>query len=537
MTKNIHMKLKILGLFLLICLTLIFLIKTILIRNAIESSNASVIYDKNGDAIIDPVNQNLSIEKTPKIVLDYIEKDQSYTNIAPILYPDGFFNRIIGGFIVEHFYQENALKERYLSHLYFQNGTIGFQSAAKYYFNKTASELTEIESIYILSKTVSLASDNKLNLTLFIHNLYKDRLISKSQEIELTNRVPNLFESLYTNKSYKQSYIEYVIHELESILKMKEELIFQKGFNIYTNLDPKIQDILYSEVLNTNQRNNSMNTVPIETGIAIIDHHTGKIAGLLGGRKYQHSNLNRSYQITRQPASTFKPLIAFAPAIDSGWKPSDKLKDIPMRFGSFKPRNFDYIYRGEVTLKEALINSYNVPTTWLLNKIGLDEGIRYLDKMGLFQIDKKDGVGLALGFTSVGTSPIALAQAYSIFPNDGVMVNAHAVYLVKGTMGRTIFEVNQHEKKIITVKTARVMDNLLHSVVEEGTGNNAKINGQSIAGKTGTTSYDAWFVGYNKHYVAAIWMGPDEVTPKNRMDFGGGDSPALLFRNIFSNLD
>lgn len=508
-----------------------------LTKHDIETSNTSIIYDKNRNLAIQVSSGTTTFKKIPRIALDYIEKDNQYKNIDKIVYPDNVFKQSIAKLLTKSLYNEHELKELYLNQLYFQNGIIGIHSAANYYFNKKIEELTKMETIYLLSKTVNLSENNEMNLTLFIRDLYKNKMISKVDENTFIYRIPSLIESLYNEKTYNQSYIDFVIHEVESNLKMKEEVFFRKGLKIYSNLDPKIIYTLYSEVQKTKMGMSPVTTDPIETGIAIIDFRTGKIVALLGGRKYQHSNLNRAFQITRQPASAFKPLIVFAPAIDLGWKPSDKLKDVPLRFGSFKPKNYDYIYRGEVTLKEALIHSYNVPAAWLLNKIGLDKGISYVKKTGLFHINKKDGLGLALGFTSVGTSPLALAQAYSIFPNDGELVNAHAVYMVKGSFGRTIYKVKQEENKIIDKKSARIMNDLLHDVVNKGTGEKAKVKGQSIAGKTGTTSYDAWFVGYNKQYVGAIWMGPDEVTPENRMDFGGGDAPAPLFKNIFSNFD
>jgi penicillin-binding protein 2A len=526
-------------LFLIIIIFIItyLFVETAKVKSILENPQPTIIYDKDSHELIELEDTHISSRAVPNFILSYVKHGKKYEEIPEYLFPNSSFKKAVCTILADTFYSDKQLIDFYLSHMYFKNGVLGLENAAQYYFNKTIHETSQIEKVFLLSQTRSSTNTDQLkNSEKFLEKLYSEKLITENEYKEFIVGLPKLIESLHHSKTYAQSYVDYVIRELESRYGIKENEFFRKGYKVYTYLDKDIQEFLYSHYQNSKNFPKENNEI-IESGMVILDHRNGEIAGLIGGRKYQNSLLNRAFMTTRQPASTFKPLMVFAPAIEKGWENSDRLKDVPMKFETFQPINYDHDYRGTVSLHEALIMSYNVPATWLLYKIGFEDGFEFINKFDLFEVTKKDGYKLANGFPSVGTSPLAMAQAYTIFPNDGKMVDAHTIKRMETHKGKVKYKEKLEEKKIIEKKTAKIMTDLLVDVVEEGTGKRAGIEGQQIAGKTGTTSYDAWFIGFNEKYVGAVWMGPDDVLPENRLKYAGDRKPLTLFKSIFSELE
>lgn len=508
-------------------------ISTLSLKKQLDLPKTTVLLSNQTKTIV-PANST-SIEKSelPLILKNYYEHSVDMMFFEYYFSKHKFQRILYLAFLDGNYTQEDKINIL-VNQGYFDNGLIGLGNAANYYFNKEIKQLTISEQIFLLYKqTHSETNQLREDLNVFLSYLLEEGIIVQKDKAEAEGQIETLTLHLDNSKTIAQSYIELVTTELVSELNMDEAEIFRKGFIIQTNLDYSVQSSIYDAFHNEELFPDHPNT-KIEAGMAIIEYRTGKIVGVMGGRDYQTSTYNRATDTTRQPASTFKPLLVHAPAIDLGWKPESKLKDVPMKFGDFTPKNYDQKYHGEVTLQESLTMSYNVPTTWLLSQIGIENGINYLEKFNLFSINPEDGYQLALGYTSVGTSPLAMAESYSVFPNAGEYIEAKAVDAIKLHNGKVIYNNALESKVIFSSKTAEVVSNMLEDVIKNGTGKEAQIDGQVVAGKTGTTSYDGWFVGYNGKYSGAIWLGPDEVEPKNRMNIDGGGYPATIFHRVFS---
>ncbi|MCA1031410.1 transglycosylase domain-containing protein [Bacillus timonensis] len=523
--KRMFTKKGIYSLVAIVCIvTLIYIIfEVVTVKNLIQSPKQTALYDRDGHPIIPNHTQVVSAESVPSLINTYVSQEK---DIPAMVYPEKGIRYWIAHVLISN-YEEEELLELALNHLYFRNGIFGLENAANYYFNKEIDETTVEEQILLLSKLENTGVEDLL---------YERNLITKEIHTSYKNDLPQLLDQLHTSTTYAHSFVDHVIDEIEARYGVDEEEFFRRGYNVYTSLRRDVQNVLYEQFRNEENFPEPTRYAIAESGMVILDQKTGAIAGLIGGRNVHESSLNRATDITRQPASTFKPLISFAPAFEMGWKLGDELKDEPMRFGNFQPRNYDYEHRGVVTVEEALLHSYNVPSVWLLYKIGFENGLEMIKSFDLFTIHEEDGYKLGLGFTRVGTSPLALAQAYSIFTNEGSMVDAHAVLRIESEDGNTLYEPRLKEKKLVEKKTATIMNDLLVKVVESGTGAKAQIEGRRIGGKTGTTSYDAWFVGFDENYIGSIWIGPDQVAPRYKIDIAGGESAALLFQKIFSEL-
>ena len=145
---------------------------------------------------------------------------------------------------------------------------------------------------------------------------------------------------------------------------------------------------------------------------------------------------NHATQLKRQPGSTLKPLAVYVPALEQGYEVYDILKDEPFHIKEYEPKNSDQAFHGNVTMYEAVAKSYNVSAVWLLEQIGLDKGLKSLERFGIPLVPEDRTYPIALGGMHVGTSPFVMAQAYSTFANDGVQVEAHAIREVQNAEGK-----------------------------------------------------------------------------------------------------
>ena len=158
----------------------------------------------------------------------------------------------------------------------------------------------------------------------------------------------------------------------------------------------------------------------MQTGVVLMNPKTGGVPALVGGRgPYQFYSLTMQ-QLKRQPGSTLKPLAVYVPALEQGYEVYDILKDEPFNIKEYKPQNSDHTFHGDVTMYEAVAKSYNVSAVWLLEQIGLDKGLKSLERFGIPLVPEDRTYPIALGGMHVGTSPFVMAQAYSTFANDGV---------------------------------------------------------------------------------------------------------------------
>ena len=233
-------------------------------------------------------------------------------------------------------------------------------------------------------------------------------------------------------------------------------------------------------------------------------------------------------------------MAVYVPALEQGYEVYDILKDEPFNIKEYKPQNSDHTFHGDVTMYEAVAKSYNVSAVWLLEQIGLDKGLKSLERFGIPLVPEDRTYPIALGGMHVGTSPFVMAQAYSTFANDGVQVEAHAIREVQNAEGEIIGKWYKKETRVTSEKIAQKMTYLLKGVVEKGTGGKAKVTNVDTAGKTGTTQLvngpsvgakDSWFVGYTPDLVGAIWVGYDKTDSEHYVP-GGSQITTTMFRDI-----
>jgi len=245
-----------------------------------------------------------------------------------------------------------------------------------------------------------------------------------------------------------------------------------------------------------------------------LEAETGLLKVMIGGRDFRETQFNRAFQSRRQPGSAFKPII-YSAALDKGYTPATIIIDSPIvtkdlaRDFTWKPKNYGKKFHGPTLLRKALTKSRNVITIKILKGIGINYAIDYARKLGIHS-DLSRNLSIALG--SSGLSLLEVVKAYSVFCNNGVLIEPIFIKKVVDRYGSILEENLPVRQKVIEESTAYIVTSLLESVVKEGTGRRVRALKRPVAGKTGTTNnlYDAWFVGYTPQYITGVWVGFDE---------------------------
>lgn len=270
----------------------------------------------------------------------------------------------------------------------------------------------------------------------------------------------------------------------------------------------------------------------VAAAFVAIDSYTGAYRALVGGFDYNLQKFNHVTQAWRQPGSAFKPFL-YSAALEKGFYPGTVILDEPLDMpgenagATWSPRNDDGVFDGQITMREALAKSKNVPSVRLLRAVGVPWVHDWMGKFG-FETDKHPkNYTLALGTGAV--TPLQMVGAYTVFATGGYKVEPYVIAKIADASGKVIFEtatpaVKLEENRVLDERNAYIMDGMLRDVTRYGTGATATalLGRGDIAGKTGTTSdaVDGWFAGYGGGVTAVAWMGYDEPRSLGGREFG-----------------
>ena len=253
----------------------------------------------------------------------------------------------------------------------------------------------------------------------------------------------------------------------------------------------------------------------------------GAVLAMAGGKSYARSQFNRATQAARQPGSAFKIFVYLA-ALEAGWRPDDRVRDAPVTVGNWNPRNYNDVYRGDITLREAFARSSNSVAVRLMQDVGRDRVIRLAERLGI-TAELDDAPSLALGVSEV--SLVDMTAALVAVANGGSPVLPYGFVEVRTRSEGTLWERSPAPRRAgLPAATVAAMRSLLQSVVRHGTGRRARLEGAEAFGKTGTTQdhRDAWFVGFAGDVVCGVWIGRDDSGPMPGVV--GGGPPAEIWK-------
>ena len=424
---------------------------------------------------------------------------------------------------IEANYSKDQILEGYLNTINYGHGRYGIENASKFYFNKSAKELDLAESAMLCgipkapsnySPFINLeAAKERQNLIL--NTLVKNGVISEKEKEDAYNE-----ELVFSGTQEKKElstlmyYQDAVIKELETIDSIPLSYSDSKGLRIYTNLDIKMQKKLEDIVDETV-------TIPdIEISSVLMNPNTGGIVALIGGRDYNKSSYNRVTDSVRQVGSTMKPYLYYA-ALENGFTSSSAFTSEATTFtfsdqSSYSPRNYNETYGNKpISMGTAIAYSENIYAVKTHLFLGSEALINVARRVGI-TAKLEDIPSLPLGTKEI--SILEMAAGYSAFANLGYKVEPHLIEKIVDAKGNVLYQATNSKELVLNSSLVFILNNLLTATYDSDyidynyptAINLAPKLTHKYALKSGTTSSDNWYIGFNSDVVCAVWAGYDD---------------------------
>jgi len=432
---------------------------------------------------------------------------------------------------LETVYSKDNILKTYLNRVYLGIGSYGFEDAAQFYFEKSATDLnlSEAASLVAVLPAPNLYNPVKdYDTAVGLRNRIIDRMVklgmvseeeadrARRSRIEVSPKARETFSSTVAPYFYS-----YVLDELQTLLG--SDVAQEGNFIVETALNPELQQQA-EEALNYSISENGNRFGYSQGAIVTLDTRNGNILALVGGVDYEQSQFNRVVQAKRQPGSTFK-IFAYAAAIESDIDPDTEYSCAPL---SWKGQEYRGCERssGDIDMYQGIAQSENPIALRVAQDVGLSKVIEVAKRLGVTS-PLTEAPGLVIGQSEA--TVLEMTGAYSTIANDGIWNKPHAINRIldgsdcKDSSDRdSCREIYSFEDDKQTYRDAIPSDvtdkltDMLQRAVEEGTGKAAYLD-EGEAGKTGTTdnNVDLWFIGYvpKKDLVTGVWLGNDDNSP------------------------
>ena len=432
---------------------------------------------------------------------------------------------LLARWLEKHFSKKQIL-EIYLNRVFFGSGAYGINTAAKRFFNKKAKDLNLHEAAILAGALKAPSRYNYLNnkklamerAKVVLSLMQRAGSISKEEkEAALKQPVGNQQNEQILGVRY---FGDYIMSELPGLLDTFDDDVYVK-----TTLDYNLQqraEYLLRKHIRAHKKDN------VNEGAVVILDRNGAIKAMAGGFDYNKSQFNRATQALRHAGSSFK-LFVYLAAFEKGFNENELIADEPIKIGNWEPQNYDKQFHGAVSLKQAFAKSLNAATVDLATYLSLEDIIDMALRLGI-TTGIKEEPSIILGATEVRV--IDMSAAYTATVNGGYAVFPYAITEISDSDGKVLYKrVPQAKEKVLTDKVLAQINTLQREVVLSGTGKRAKGVAQA-RGKTGTSQNyrDAWFIGSNSKYTAAVWVGNDDNSPMK--EIGGGTVPTEIWAEI-----
>ncbi|MBE7557166.1 MAG: penicillin-binding protein 1C [Anaerolineales bacterium] len=441
-------------------------------------------------------------------------------------------------------YTKQQILEVYFNQIYYGNLAYGIEAAAQTYFGKSARDLTLPEAAllaglpqspaltdpYVNPERAKFRQADVLNLMIKAGYLtYAEARAAYDTELALRD---------FNFNMKAPHFVSLVRQELERIIP--PAYLYQAGLRVQTTLDPRLQAIAETEV---QAQVSALAGRHVTNGALVaLDVSTGQILALVGSSNYRDKTIDGQVNIVlspRQPGSTMKPLTYLAAFESLNWTPGTLLMDTPVEYPDFagqiyRPQNVDRQFRGPVSVRAALANSYNIPAVKTLEQVGVTRLKEMAARLGITTLTA-DHYGLSLTLGSGEVSLLEMTGAYQAMANGGVLVPPTAILKITDAFGREIEPIRPQPRAVLRREHAYLITDILadNETRIPGFGPNSPLKlSRPAAVKTGTSNdfRDNLAIGYTPDIVAGVWVGNADNTPMDNV--GGASGAAPIWRNF-----
>jgi 1A family penicillin-binding protein len=417
-------------------------------------------------------------------------------------------------------YSKDEILNMYLNNIYYGHGAYGIEAASRMYFGKAAAGLDLAESTLLAGipkgptyyspyNHMDNAKKRQRIILTVLTNLGK---ITQEQAGQAAQENLKFKAQGQKDTTVAAPYFRDYIRNLAiDFLHISSEELELGGLNVYTTLDPDMQHAAENAVDQELDPNSDL-----ETALVSIDPRTGYIKAMVGGKNYRTNQYNHALATTRQPGSSFKPIMYLAALSSKMMTGLSVFNSQPTMFHydnnrkTYQPRNFGDKYLGEINMRQAIAASDNIYAVNTIMKIGADKVSEMAAKMGI-DSPLQSVPSLALGTSPI--SPLEMAAAFAVIGNSGQKMPTTAILKITDSNGMALYEAPSPKGgAVVDPAAAYVLTRLMEGVFETGgTGNRvASIIKRPVAGKTGTTDTDGWMVGFTPELSTAVWVGYDK---------------------------
>jgi penicillin-binding protein 1C len=440
---------------------------------------------------------------------------------------------------------KDTILQIYLNESPYGGTLYGVEEASLSFFGKHAKDITLVEAAYLAalpqSPTYYSPYGKHRDALEKRKNLVLERMYELGYITELERNVAQgeevVFERDVSNSGKALHFVMYIREYLEE--KYGTDVVLNGGLKVVTTVDyelqKKMEDIVKEGALNNAKKFKASNSASVA-----IDPRNGQILAMVGSRDFFDTEIPGQFNIAtafRQPGSSFKPIV-YASAFSLGYTPETVLFDVPTQFSAlcdaygnpragvkasacYMPGNYDDVFRGPMTLRDALANSINVPAVKLLYLSGLNNAVALAQKMGLSTITDASRYGLSLVLGGGEITLLELTNAYGVFANNGIYNPPQGILEVRDAEDVVLEKFTSKEVDALDERVASLISSVLSDNVAKIPGYGPVASSQfyfgerPVAAKTGTTNdyRDLWVIGYTPSVVIGIWAGNNDNTP------------------------
>lgn len=478
---------------------------------------------------------------------------------------------------LEKKYGKDKIMEFYCNGNFYGHHCYGVQAASRYYFGKDASDVDPWEAALLVGISNSPANYDPVKYPDAAKKKRNEVLASMAECKTITDSEKTAYQAKPldivqeyaegTSENYMTSYaIHCTAQELmkndgfvfkytfsseddydayqeayTSAYTAKSDAIREGGYRIYTTLDPQIQEIAQTHLdadLKSFTEKGENGKYAMQGAVVVVNNTDGHVVAVVGGRGTD-DEFNRAYLAIRQPGSTIKPLLDYAPAFETGeYYPSKVIDDHEWEDG---PKNSGGSYYGPITIREGLNRSLNTVAWQVLQGIGRETGLSYLGNLHFQTLTYTDtqADAIAIGGFTNGARVVDMAKGYETLANNGVHDSETCIRSIKTDKSdKDLYADDGLKEQVYSEDTAFMITDVLKGTMDKpyGTGYGLDLTGQQAAGKTGTTNSnkDTWFCGYTKYYTSAVWIGYD--TPRAMPGIYGATYAGKIWHDVMTDL-
>lgn len=420
---------------------------------------------------------------------------------------------------LEMTYSKDDILAMYLNQIYFGHGAYGVEAAAELFFGKNADELDLAESAMLAGvmkswKYYSPHMDferSKSRQKLILDAMADQGYITKAEATAAYAQELDLLPLDRTESSKAPYFRDYVRSVAVGRLGIDEQLYDSGGLTVYTTLDLHAQanaEAAIAKYLEPHEE--------LQVALVSIDPRNGQVQAMVGGRNYGENQYNRAFASTRQPGSSFKPILYLTALQQEGFTAATRFKSEPTVFTydegrkTYAPQNYGDKYPNKfVDLRYAISKSDNIYAVNTIMQIGAEPVIETARRLGI-RAEMEPLPSLALGTYPV--SPYEMASAFATIAAGGVRIEPTVILRIEDMYGRKLYEAEPVAEQVVDERYTYILTHLMQSVFDDG-GTGRRVSDlikRPVAGKTGTTNADAWMVGFTPELATAVWVGHDK---------------------------